>query len=195
MSLPIYKHLSDLHVPDFKIIHSPNNSLCCVGKAGETALGSFWSSLDSEKGRSLGSTLVSRLHFESSEFCMSISAAKPARFNLGCEASQVRPDAWESVYLHNWANVVCTPLSFPLKKKKGSKTSDKSYSLLTKIECMTGPWSIGLAMYCRAHQPNKQNIPNHWIYLHIPSSPQAWAIINLSISMTLFILVKYTLDK
>lgn len=186
MSLPICKHLSDLHVPDFKIIHSPNNSLCCVGKAGETALGSFWSSLDSEKGRSLGSTLVSRLHLESSEFCMSISAAKPARF-VPMPGNQCICTTGQMLFVLLFL--------FLLKKKKGSKTSDKSYSLLTKTECMTGLWSIGLAMYCRAHQPSKQNIPNHWIYLHIPSSSQAWAIINLSISMTLFILVKYTLDK
>lgn len=48
MSLPICKHLSDLHASDFKITHIPHNSLRYVGKACETALNDLcpWKGFD-----------------------------------------------------------------------------------------------------------------------------------------------------
>lgn len=128
MSLSICKHLSDLHVPDFKIIRSPHNSLCCVGKAWRRlwGLSSPWKVFDHvsflrKTIRREHSGL--RLIFGSSEFCISIFAAKPVRFIL----------------MHR-SQGICTARQmlhfsfFSFKKELSVKTFERRHGLLTKTE-------------------------------------------------------------
>lgn len=128
MSLSICKHLSDLHVPDFKIIRSPHNSLCCVGKAwrrlwGLSAHGKFLIMYPFWGKPFAGEHSGLRLIFGSSEFCISIFAAKPVRFIL----------------MHR-SQGICTARQmlhfsfFSFKKELSVKAFERRHGLLTKTE-------------------------------------------------------------
>lgn len=128
MSLSICKHLSDLHVPDFKIIRSPHNSLCCVGKAwrrlwGLSAHGKFLIMYPFWGKPFAGEHSGLRLIFGSSEFCISIFAAKPVRFIL-MHRNQGICTARHTLHFS----------FFSFKKELSVKTFERRHGLLTKTE-------------------------------------------------------------